>query len=114
MVTTSSQMVRDALDAFVNFDADAARNVCEADAAVDQQQTEVIDELCGMMKSNTHEIEPALYCFSAARHLERIADHATNIAEDVIYLVEGEIVRHNHPEQDASATADASANGTLE
>ena len=116
MVTISSRMVRDALDAFVNTDAEAARVVCETDAEVDRQQTEVINELRATMKSNTQDIEPALFCFSAARHLERIADHATNIAEDVIYLVEGEIVRHHHSSEAASAssTADSSANGTFE
>jgi phosphate transport system protein len=50
-----------------------------------------------MMRKNPERIEAGLSLFSATRHLERIADHATNIAEDVIYLVEGEIIRH-HPE----------------
>ena len=46
------------------------------------------------MQQNPSLIPPALYCFSATRHIERMADHATNIAEDVVYLVEGDIVRH--------------------
>jgi len=58
---------------------------------------EIIDELIQMMRKNPERIEAGLSLFSATRHLERIADHATNIAEDVIYLVEGEIIRH-HPE----------------
>ena len=48
------------------------------------------------MKQDATLIEPALHCFSASRHIERIADHAENIAEDVIYLVDGDIVRHKH------------------
>lgn len=55
---------------------------------------EIIQELIGTMRYSPKTIEPALLLFSAIRHLERIADHATNIAEDVIYLIEGDIVRH--------------------
>jgi phosphate transport system protein len=54
----------------------------------------MIDEIVQMMKKNPNLIEPGLSLFSAVRHLERIADHATNIAEDVVYLVDGEIIRH--------------------
>jgi phosphate transport system protein len=56
----------------------------------------VIDQLHEMMKEDVDQIEPAVHCFSVSRHLERIADLAENIAEDVIYLVEGDIVRHKH------------------
>ena len=48
------------------------------------------------MQENSEYVEPALHCFSASRHVERIADHAENIAEDVIYLVDGDIIRHRH------------------
>jgi phosphate transport system protein len=54
----------------------------------------MIQELVALMKQSSEMVEPGLSLFSATRHLERIADHATNIAEDVIYLVEGTIVRH--------------------
>jgi phosphate transport system protein len=93
----TTRMVRQSLEAFVNLDVRLARRVCRLDDEVDQLNAEIIQELIGMMGAAPERIEPGLSLFSAIRHLERIADHATNIAEDVIYLVEGEIVRH-HPE----------------
>jgi phosphate transport system protein len=94
MTDLTTSMVRQALDAFVNLDAKLARKVCRLDDEVDRYNEEIIDELIGVMKSSPDMVSPALSLFSAVRHLERIADHATNIAEDVIYLIEGEIVRH--------------------
>ncbi len=67
------------------------------DDEVDRYNDEIIAELMQTMKSSPALVEPGLSMFSAVRHLERIADHATNIAEDVVYLVEGEIVRHRPP-----------------
>jgi phosphate transport system protein len=58
----------------------------------------VIADLLEKMKSDPLLIEPALNCFSVSKHLERIADHAVNIAEDVVYLVDGDIVRHRRPD----------------
>lgn len=96
MVTLATQMVRAALDAFVNLDAQSARQVLSLDDTVDQLNVEVINQLQDAMRESPDAVAPALYCFSASRHIERIADHATNIAEDVIYLVEGDIVRHKN------------------
>jgi phosphate transport system protein len=96
MADTATMMVRSSLDCFVNMDARAARHVCELDDEVDRLNREIIQELCDAMRGDVNLITPAMHCFSASRHIERIADHATNIAEDVIYLVEGEIVRHKH------------------
>lgn len=87
-------MVREALDAFVELDADEARRVCASDDKVDALNEAVIAEINELMQKRPDLVEPALHFFSAARHVERIADHATNIAEDVVYLVEGEITRH--------------------
>jgi phosphate transport system protein len=105
MATITVEMVRGALDAFVEFDADAAEKVCRRDNEVDDLNLKLIDELHEVMRTRSDLVEAALYFFSATRHIERIADHATNIAEDVIYLVEGEIARHRHEEirQDKSA-----------
>lgn len=98
MAMIAISMVRDALAAFVNLDADAARAVCIRDDEVDDLNRDVIAGLRNLIAEHRGEIEPALYFFSASRHVERIGDHATNIAEDVIYLVEGEITRHRHDE----------------
>ncbi|HUS40849.1 MAG: phosphate signaling complex protein PhoU [Pirellulales bacterium] len=94
MVTEVKQMVHSALDAFVKLDTNAARKVIESDNEVDRLNMEIINELQDMMIENSHLVVPALHCFSAVRHLERIADLATNLAEDVIYLTQGEIIRH--------------------
>jgi phosphate transport system protein len=96
MVDLTMQMVRGALNAFVNLDADHARRLIRLDDAVDEHNREIIAELQNQMQQRPQSVEPALHCFSAVRHIERIADHAVNIAEDVIYLVEGDIVRHRH------------------
>lgn len=94
MTDLTTTMVRQCLDSFVNLDAALARRVVRFDDDVDRLNREIIDELVAAMRGNPDAIEPGLSLFSATRHLERIADHATNIAEDVIYLVEGETVRH--------------------
>jgi phosphate transport system protein len=94
MTDLASSMVRQALDAFVNLDAKLARLVCRLDDEVDRYNKSIIDELIRLMQRSPDMVEPGLSLFSATRHLERIADHATNVAEDVIYLVEGAIVRH--------------------
>jgi phosphate transport system protein len=94
MTDLTVSMVRQSLDAFVHLDARLARTVCRIDDEVDRYNGDIIDDLIHMMKSSPEMVEPGLSLFSAVRHLERIADHATNIAEDVVYLVEGEIVRH--------------------
>jgi phosphate transport system protein len=94
MARLATSMVRGTLNAFVDSDVDAAREICLRDDEVDDINREIIDELIALMKQQPDMVEPAINCFSATRHLERIADHATNIAEDVIYLVQGEIVRH--------------------
>jgi phosphate transport system protein len=94
MTDLTVSMVRQSLDAFVHLDARLARTVCRLDDEVDRYNHEIIEELIRTMKSSPEMVEPGLSLFSAVRHLERIADHATNIAEDVVYLAEGEIVRH--------------------
>jgi phosphate transport system protein len=97
MTDLTTTMVRQSLDAFVNLDAREARRVCRLDNAVDRYNSDIIQELIALMRKSPEMVEPGLSLFSATRHLERIADHATNIAEDVVYLVEGVIIRH-HPE----------------
>lgn len=94
MTDLTTLMVRQSLDAFVNLNTDLARQVCRFDDEVDRYNREIIDDLMEIMRASPELVSPGLSMFSAVRHLERIADHATNIAEDVVYLVEGEIVRH--------------------
>lgn len=97
MAQRVTEMVRRSLDAFVHLDPVAARAVIRLDDAVDADNEAIIAELIAEMKAAPDRIETGMSLFSAVRHLERIADHTTNIAEDVIYLAEGEVVRH-HPE----------------
>jgi phosphate transport system protein len=94
MTDLTTAMVRQSLDAFVNLDTRQARVVCRLDDEVDRYNASIIEELIRVMQRSPEMVEPGLSLFSATRHLERIADHATNIAEDVVYLVEGEIIRH--------------------
>lgn len=100
MTDLTTTMVRQSLDAFVNLDARQARLVCRLDDEVDAHNDAIIQELITTMKKAPDMIEAGISLFSATRHLERIADHATNIAEDVVYLVEGEIIRHRPVEED--------------
>ncbi len=89
-------MVRKALDAFVNRDPELARSVLASDDAVDNMRTASYHELISFMEKNPQQISQALYLLSTVRNLERIADHATNIAEDVLFLVKGIDVRHHN------------------
>ena len=95
MTDLTNTMVRDSLDAFLKLDVALAKRVCRLDDEVDRYNREIIDHVSEFMKQSPSNVDPGLHMFSAARQLERIADHATNIAEDVVYLVEGKIIRHN-------------------
>ncbi len=87
-------MVKKAVDALVNMDASIAESVRSADDEIDELRREANEKVRARMFEFPEEINSLLDLLSISRHLERVADHATNIAEDVIYLVEGEIVRH--------------------
>jgi phosphate transport system protein len=95
MTNSVLQMVRQSLNAFFHLDAQQARNVCLLDDEVDQFGRQIIRELLPMMKV-ADAMEGALSLFSATRNLERIADYAVGIAEDVVFLVEGTLIRHRH------------------
>jgi phosphate transport system protein len=101
----AQSMVRKALDAFVNRDADLARSVLASDDAVDNMRTASYHELISFMENNPRQIGQALYLLSVVRNLERIADHSTNIAEDVLFLVKGIDVRHHNEERTQAAIA---------
>jgi phosphate transport system protein len=92
-------MVRDAIDAFVNRDVEMAKKVVHTDAEADKLRNLVSDELVNdYMAKDSTTVDRAVPLLLIARHLERICDHTTNIAEDVIYMVEGKVVKH-HPEE---------------
>ncbi len=101
MAAQVQKMVRESLDALVNRDPGLARQVCKEDDIVDEYN-------CRMYKIAEQEIEKypscvkvILHLLSISRHLERIADLATNLAEDVVYVVEGEIIRHKTEDYDS-------------
>tara|TARA_R110002072_G_scaffold58824_1_gene149492 strand:- start:1224 stop:1889 length:666 start_codon:yes stop_codon:yes gene_type:complete len=94
MTDTVAKMVRQSLDAFVKADAGLAREVMLTDDRVDTLNREVIDSTAKRMAKDLAFVEDGLLFISATKNLERIADHATNIAEDVVYMVEGYIIRH--------------------
>src|SRR4026209_29289 len=95
MATIAQSMLRDALDAFVRRDLAMAEAVLNEDDALDALKTQVFRELLTYMLSDTSKIEPSLDLILISRHLERIGDHATNVAEDVIFMVSARDVRHH-------------------
>ena len=103
MADMTTIMVRQSLDAFVNLDVKQALMVVRMDDEVDRYNNQIIQEIIKLMTESPMNIQHGLSMFSAVRHIERIADHATNIAEDVVYLVEGEIVRHRVQELDGQS-----------
>ncbi len=94
MVHEAISMVRRALDAFVSSDAQKAREVIRDDDVVDALHRVIIEQLQELMLESSEHIIPAVHCFSASKNIERVADLATHLAEDTIYMIEGEIVRH--------------------
>jgi phosphate transport system protein len=94
MASLAQQMLRDSLDAFVNNNADLGRAVCRRDDEVDHLNDQVYHELLVYMTQDPKTIVRAIDLILIGRHLERVADHATNIAEDVYFLVKGTTIKH--------------------
>ena len=94
MADLARQMVRGSIEAFVKGDVLLAQSVILSDDRVDELKDQIFRELLTYMMADPRTIERALALILIARHIERIADHATNIAEDVIYLIQGRDVRH--------------------
>jgi phosphate transport system protein len=109
MADLTMSMVQQSLDAFVELDTEQARAVLRLDDEVDRYNAEIIAEILQAMKDDPALIDAGMSLFSATRHLERIADHATNIAEGVVYLAEGEVVRHKAEATDVSQAGNRSA-----
>jgi phosphate transport system protein len=94
MASKTKDMLHKSLDALVNVDIELAHEVLEADDEVDSINRQMYEQVKESIREHPDWIEGLIHLLSISRHLERIADHATNIAEDVIYMVEGRIVRH--------------------
>ena len=95
MARTAESMVRKSLDAFVKREPELARSVLLSDDTMDRLRDSIHSELISFMQEDPESIPQALDLILVARHLERIADHATNIAEDTLFLVKGVDVRHH-------------------
>jgi phosphate transport system protein len=94
MAEASQKMLKDSLDAFVSKDPDGAMKVCEADDFVDSLNQQIFNELLVYMLQDPKNISRAVRLTYVAKYLERIGDHATNIAEMVVYMVKGKVIRH--------------------
>jgi phosphate transport system protein len=101
MAEITKNMVKDVLDAFVNGDADLARAVCARDDQVDALNDQVFRELITYMLAEPKTITRAVHLIIVSRYLERIADHATNIAEGVIFMVKALVIKHHADAQEA-------------
>jgi phosphate transport system protein len=97
MAEIAQKMLRESLDAFVRRDVELAQGVLNQDDLLDTLKTQVFRELLTYMLQDQTKIEPALDLILMSRHLERIGDHATNVAEDVIFMVSARDVRHHPP-----------------
>jgi len=94
MAEKTQTMLRKGIDALINMDCNLAYEVCGMDDEVDAINKEMYDLVKQSILAEPANIESLIHLLSVSRHLERIGDHATNIAEDVIYMVEGKIIRH--------------------
>jgi len=100
MAEITQEMVKNSIRSFVEVDSSLARNICRQDDQVDAFNVQIFRELLTYMMQDPSNITRALELMLVGRHLERIADHATNICEDVVYLVEGKDVRHHIEEKE--------------
>lgn len=94
MATIAQTMVKDSIDAFVNKDTSIAQSVYQRDSTVDALNDQIFRELLTYMMEDPGNITRAVHLMFISRHLERIADHATNIAEEVVYIVKAKVVKH--------------------
>lgn len=102
MSEVAQRMVRDALQSFVKQDVAVADKVFEDEKRVDGFKKQIFQDLLELMRTDSAMVQPAIALLLISRNLERVGDHATNIAEEVIYLVQGRDVRHHHEEKTRS------------
>jgi hypothetical protein len=106
MASIAINMLGDSINAFVYSDPEMARTVRNRDNEVDDLYARVVEEEIGAMEKSRSEVRPGVYNIILALNIERIADLATNIAEDVIYLVDGRMIRHGEEEEPFEAPSD--------
>ncbi len=94
-----NEMLRDAINAFINWDSKLGKAVCERDDAVDALRDQILRELISYMTADPGTIERAMHLIRIARDLERIADLTTNIGEEVLYMVDGRVIKHHVEEK---------------
>lgn len=99
MAKRVQSMLRESLRALVNMDVNVANEVCLSDDEIDLRHSNVYDIVSDCIKQDINNIDTYIQFIVISRALERIADHTTNIAEDVIYMIEGEIIRHVHTDK---------------
>lgn len=94
MAETAQSMLKNSLDALIEHNVELAHRVCQADDLVDEYNSKMYMKVQDAILADPKQITQQINILSASRHIERIADHTTNIAEDVIYMIEGQIIRH--------------------
>ena len=94
MAEQAQDMLKHSLDALIGLSSGLAHEVCASDDAIDAMNRQMYIKIQDAIRKNPEQLDSLIHLLSVSRHLERIADHATNIAEDVIYMVEGQIARH--------------------
>jgi phosphate transport system protein len=102
MAQITRKMVKDSIDAFNNENAKLAQSVCERDQLIDDLKDQIFRELITYMMSNSANIERSFQIIRIASSLERIADLSTNLCEDVVYIVEGKVIKHHKDEENSS------------
>jgi phosphate transport system protein len=90
------QMLQDSIAAFINEDAGLAKSVCARDSIIDRLKAKTYGELVNVMSADPSTIRRCLHLMRISRNLERIADLSTNMCEDIIFIVEGKIIKHHH------------------
>lgn len=98
----TTKMLKEGISAFINEDADKAKSVCMMDDRVDDLKDKILKELTELMSADPATIERSLHLLRISGNLERIADLSTNICEDVMYLVEGRVIKHHKDEEQAN------------
>lgn len=99
MSEAALSMFKDGVDSFINSDPKLAKSVCIRDQIVDDFKTGILSELASIMSSDPATIERSLHLIRITGNIERIADLSTNICEDVLFMVEGRVIKHHHEEK---------------